>query len=124
LSDAEGAYEDGYGSRRRPALPGGSVRQAAKNMPTLLVPLNELLFATTDGARAQGPRTGAIVASWSKSATADLRATKRRIDRLTDIEKGRPARPRCPIQRKSLFDAISSNRGVMLRKFGRTKPAG
>jgi len=57
-------------------------------MPTLLVPLNELLFATTDGARAQGPRTGAIVASWSKSATADLRATKRRIDRLTDIEKG------------------------------------
>ena len=74
----------------------------AKNLPALLAAaLNEKVTVTENGKRRQVTKREAVIAQLvNKSASAELRATKMRIDMLRDIEKGRS--PYLPQNRRSV----------------------
>src|SRR5713101_9174198 len=94
MSDAEQDYKVGPGkpplhTRFQKGQSGNPRGGRAKNLPSLLVEaLNQPVTVTENGRRRQITKREAVIAQLvNKSAGANLRATKMRIDMLKDIEK-------------------------------------
>ena len=106
MADSKSGYKVGPGrpplhTRFKKGQSGNPGGRSAKSLPALLAEaLNERTFVTIDGRRRKITKREAIVTQMvSKSASADLRATKMLIDMMKDAEQkagvaSPPAEPR------------------------------